>query len=442
MIALSSALASLLGTPPDLLYGNVQGRVLDAWGAPAKGVEVRMLSRAEERLSMTDSVGTFLFSGIALRSDGADTARIRPGDGSVWPEAAVEVPPGALLAPRLVFSPGAWTSVVSGAPGLASGVRAGAARAAATSTPWPGPWTVFATREGLVGFTTANGHVIVQSDHFVALPSRRALNANDSTREFLVELAYGTRTVRVPVFDVGPWNEKDDWWHDTLRETWKDLPRGLPEAMAAFRDGYNGGLDGKGRKVANGAGIDLADGVFLGDLGMPDNAPIQVRLLWKLDAAPGDRVRLKQWANVRDSAGGRLVFKADSGEAGILAGAPRGGLAGSRWYLYWPVAWDRGVQGWVVENYLERADASGDAVRRSPADGPSPLRADALGATLWLTRSGTVVLERIATDGRILSRIRVEARAGETRIPLGRGVGFEIVRATTPEGGFLAGRIP
>lgn len=37
-------------------------------------------------------------------------------------------------------------------------------------------YRVFATREGLVGGTTANGHVIRERDHFVALPSRRGLS--------------------------------------------------------------------------------------------------------------------------------------------------------------------------------------------------------------------------------------------------------------------------
>jgi murein L,D-transpeptidase YcbB/YkuD len=39
---------------------------------------------------------------------------------------------------------------------------------------------VYATREGLVGRTTANGHVIASRDHFVALPSRRALSPKGS----------------------------------------------------------------------------------------------------------------------------------------------------------------------------------------------------------------------------------------------------------------------
>ncbi|XVV38978.1 hypothetical protein ACQPXT_38425 [Streptomyces sp. CA-100214] len=41
---------------------------------------------------------------------------------------------------------------------------------------------VYATREGLVGHTTANGHVIKANDHFVALPSRRALSPKGSAQ--------------------------------------------------------------------------------------------------------------------------------------------------------------------------------------------------------------------------------------------------------------------
>ena len=42
-------------------------------------------------------------------------------------------------------------------------------------------YQIFATREGLVGGTTANGHVITPHDRFVALPSRRALSPNGSS---------------------------------------------------------------------------------------------------------------------------------------------------------------------------------------------------------------------------------------------------------------------
>jgi hypothetical protein len=106
---------------------------------------------------------------------------------------------------------------------------------------------VFATREGLVGRTTANGHVIRPRDRFVSLPSRRSLSGK-----------------------------------------WRDLPQGLPQAQAAFQDGYNGGKDEFGRQVKNPAGIDLADGIFWNDLQMRDNDWIKVDFLWRTaDKASG-----------------------------------------------------------------------------------------------------------------------------------------------------------
>ncbi|MGW8065236.1 hypothetical protein ACVV2G_23955 [Streptomyces ziwulingensis] len=138
---------------------------------------------------------------------------------------------------------------------------------------------VFATRVGLVGHTTANGHVIRENDHFVALPSRRALSPNGSG-QYSVQVCGPARCETAPVWDVGPWNTHDDHWNPSAqREQWQDLPRGLPEAQAAYEDGYNGGRDEFGRQVANPAGIDLADGTLY-DVGLVDNGWVNVTYLW------------------------------------------------------------------------------------------------------------------------------------------------------------------
>ena len=140
--------------------------------------------------------------------------------------------------------------------------------------------SIFATREGLVGRTTANGHVIAPRDRFVALPSRRSLSSKGG-QEFQVRLTHKGRSVVAPVWDVGPWNVRDDHWSlSSQREKWRDLPRGLPQAQAAFQDGYNCGKDEFGRQVKNPAGIDLADGVFWDNLQMRDNDWIKVDYLW------------------------------------------------------------------------------------------------------------------------------------------------------------------
>lgn len=142
-------------------------------------------------------------------------------------------------------------------------------------------YRVYATREGLVGGTTANGHVIVSRDHFAALPSRRGLSAKGTGTYSVRVCASNGRCEWAPVWDVGPWNTKDDYWNpSSTREMWKDLPQGKPEAQAAYQDGYNGGKDQFGRTVANPAGIDLADGTFWDGLKLTDNAWVTVTYQW------------------------------------------------------------------------------------------------------------------------------------------------------------------
>ncbi|WP_017611309.1 hypothetical protein [Nocardiopsis xinjiangensis] len=163
------------------------------------------------------------------------------------------------------------------------------------SGPEPYSARLFATRIGLVGERTANGHVVAPDDHFAALPSRRGLAARGGG-EYTVRVCttgefgpgavgdprtHDPRCAYVPVWDVGPWNITDDHWNED-RESWGDLDRGLPQAQAAYTAGHNGGLDGFGRRVANPAGIDLADGAFHG-LQMPTNGWVEVDYLWTGD---------------------------------------------------------------------------------------------------------------------------------------------------------------
>lgn len=159
----------------------------------------------------------------------------------------------------------------------------------------PRPYSarLFATRIGLVGNTTANGHTVRPDDHFVALPSRRGL-ANRGGGEYTVRVCttgeldpdasgdtedHVPRCAYLPVWDVGPWNTTDDHWNED-RESWRDLDRGRPQAQAAYTEGHNGGLDGSGRRVLNPAGIDLADGAFNEGLQLPTNGWVQVDYLW------------------------------------------------------------------------------------------------------------------------------------------------------------------
>ncbi len=152
----------------------------------------------------------------------------------------------------------------------------------APTTPFPGAVTfrVYATREGLVGYTTANGHVIKERDRFVALPSRSALAKKDG-RDKQVLIAYKGRQAVAPVWDVGPWNIKDNYWDvSEARVTGKGLSRGWPAAQAQFFDDFTGGISDKGYTVSNPAGIDLADGLFWDDLKMTGSDWVDVTFLW------------------------------------------------------------------------------------------------------------------------------------------------------------------
>ncbi|MDY6821443.1 MAG: hypothetical protein SVN78_07475 [Deferribacterota bacterium] len=69
------------------------------------------------------------------------------------------------------------------------------------------------------------------------------------------------------VIDVGPWNEDDNYWDlpewlnigdGPFRRRFDILSICMPEAMAAFNEDFNDGLDQFGREVLNPAGIDLS----------------------------------------------------------------------------------------------------------------------------------------------------------------------------------------
>jgi len=166
----------------------------------------------------------------------------------------------------------------------------------------PASYSVFATREGLVHGRTANGHQIGRHDLFVALPSWRSLADQDGS-EYSVKVCAASGTCAwAPVWDVGPWNTKDDYW-SPLREQWRELPQGVPEAQAAFHNGHNDGKDGSGRTVANPAGIDLSDALFDSALRLPDNGHVVVSYLWT---------------------GARPLSTVDAGSQHTDAGAPGG----------------------------------------------------------------------------------------------------------------------
>jgi len=142
----------------------------------------------------------------------------------------------------------------------------------------PPTMRVWATREGLVGARTANGHLIAPNDKFVALPSRRVLNALDAT-DYTVTIHYKGRTATAPVWDLGPWNIRDNYW-DPARELFADLPRWVPQSQAAFFTNHNQGRDQYGRFITLPTALDIADGTFWDDLGMTVNDWVEVTFNW------------------------------------------------------------------------------------------------------------------------------------------------------------------
>ena len=86
----------------------------------------------------------------------------------------------------------------------------------------------------------------------VALPHRQ-LKFRGGYR---IRIRNGAHRISVPIKEVGPWNIHDNYW-DKRRDMWKNLPRGKPEAEAAYYNNYNRGRDEFGRKVLNPAGVDL-----------------------------------------------------------------------------------------------------------------------------------------------------------------------------------------
>ncbi|MEM8529645.1 MAG: hypothetical protein AAGF95_02315 [Chloroflexota bacterium] len=139
-------------------------------------------------------------------------------------------------------------------------------------------YQVHATRMGLVGGRTANGHIIQPRDRFVSLPSIRSLSSKGGS-EYMVRITYNGKSSVIPVYDVGPWNIHDNYW-DEQREKFNDLPRGWPQDHAAYYDGYNNGMAEKGR-VRFPTAVDVGDGVWWDDLGIHgDQAVIDITFLW------------------------------------------------------------------------------------------------------------------------------------------------------------------
>ncbi|NTW98220.1 MAG: hypothetical protein HGB28_06705, partial [Oscillochloris sp.] len=135
-----------------------------------------------------------------------------------------------------------------------------------------------ATRQGMVGGRTANGYIIPPNARFVSLPCWCALSSKGGD-EYKVRITYRGRSTVVPVYDVGPYSARDDYWN-VARTGYPDLERGWPMDHAAYYEGYNGGQADKGY-VRFPTAMDVGDGAWIDDLGIVgDQAEVEVTMLW------------------------------------------------------------------------------------------------------------------------------------------------------------------
>ncbi len=145
---------------------------------------------------------------------------------------------------------------------------------------------------------------------FAALRNQTVLNQFGCPAGYRLDLDYRVVVTRdnghsatLPVKEVGPWNLDDNYWagpgSSRPRRMFTDLPRGVPEAQAAFYNGYNtvpncislstgqpsgkpGAADQFGRCVLNPAGIDLSiEAAKQLGLGSLENAWVTVSFLWE-----------------------------------------------------------------------------------------------------------------------------------------------------------------
>lgn len=319
--------------PP--LYGNIYGTVTDAQNQrPLSGVEITVTDQPLERLSHPSENAINSDNGGWIRlPEKKPVSRTRSGSQGKFLINSLPVPHvpapytvilqaegyGTLVLEKTPLLPGAVMALKIEAAMPAAGTvhisrgmtdsdyltviyrhQQRSATASARKAPPenlmqaaaaddPLKYTIFATREGLVGGTTANGHVIVENDHFVALPSRTVLCSKNG-REYEVRLEHNGHSETAPVWDIGPWNIHDNYWApEEERQIYEHLShggesgglgRGLPQAQAAYESNFNSGRDEYGRRVVNPAGIDLADGTFWYGLNLSDNAWITVEYLW------------------------------------------------------------------------------------------------------------------------------------------------------------------
>ena len=243
---------------------------------------------------------------------------------------------------------------------------------------------VFGTADdGLVGATTASGHVVQPNDRFVSLPActvsacpwlapggevdpewGRQTSCAEGDGLCWVELTSATGAcVTAPVLDVGPYFAKDNWWAPRAERVY-DLERGVPAAEAAVDGadlGFGVGISDQGRDVRaieQPYGLGIAAGTWQA-LGFNSDAGMQrprVRLLWQAevfqrDACGETAAGTRENATTTDEVNLRAQPSLDADVLTVVPGGRRVAVTGAPSGQFFPVA--HGTQtGWVSGDYL------------------------------------------------------------------------------------------
>ncbi|MDQ4098896.1 MAG: discoidin domain-containing protein, partial [Chloroflexota bacterium] len=308
-----------------------------------------------------------------------------------------------------------------------------------TSMVAPGTYVVTATREGLVGGTTSNGHVIVEDDHFASLPACLASNC-PWLRPGVRDATWGLRTecgdkcyVLVvnpnndrcqvaPVWDVGPWFRVDDWWNptssrhvNTLPTTKNILAQGYTGADAARNGldvGYGVGPNGYGSsdkylEVGNRSSIDLGDGTWT-DLGLDFNrgiaSGIRVTLLWQTGQDPQEAMTSCNNGVIPSAT---VTLSPTSGVVGTSVTVTGAGFtAGERVDLYWDA-----TSGTPLASPSASSSGAITATVRIPAAKGGQHTLNAVGGTSGRRASGAFnvrpAMSRTPTEGPPGTAVRV-----------------------------------
>ena len=147
---------------------------------------------------------------------------------------------------------------------------------------YPRSFEVYATR-----YDAGDRKIVALPDKCLKFANGGALRcegAYEFGQAYSVAISYEGMMVVALVGESGPWNVDDNYWSKyndpQPRRMFADLPLGVPEAQAAYFDGYNGGLDQFGRLVTSPVAIDISR-ALAGDLELPaGNNKVTVSFLW------------------------------------------------------------------------------------------------------------------------------------------------------------------